>query len=185
MWQIRRSDGHCCSKAVMGTGLLVALISQRGCKQFRKGGADMPVRVLIVDDSVFIRDVLRHHLECIGCAVVAEAENTMQALDLFRTVAPTLVTMDVAVPRRGGIGAMALFRIMRNESPGIPIMVVSASAYPEIRKAFLREGALDYIMKPFDALSFKQVCNRLWGTFPELSPSTRSARPQLRLSARA
>jgi CheY-like chemotaxis protein len=128
----------------------------------------MPVRVLMVDDSVFVRDVLRHHLECIGCAVVAEAENTLQALDLFRTVAPTLVTLDVAVPHTGGIGALALFRIIRSENPGIPILVVSASAYPEIRKALLREGALDYVIKPFDASSFEQVCKNLIKMFPEL-----------------
>jgi CheY-like chemotaxis protein len=131
----------------------------------------MPVRVLMVDDSVFVRDVLRHHLECIGCAVVAEAENTLQALDLFRTVAPTLVTLDVAVPHTGGIGALALFRIMRSENPGIPILVVSASAYPEIRKALLREGALDYVIKPFDASSFEQVCSSLTKMFPELKPA--------------
>jgi CheY-like chemotaxis protein len=128
----------------------------------------MPVRVLMVDDSVLVRDVLRHHLECIGCAVVAEAENTLQALDLFRTVAPTLVTLDVAVPHTGGIGALALFRIMRSENPGIPVLVVSASAYPEIRQALLREGALDYVIKPFDASSFEQVCNNLIKMFPEL-----------------
>ncbi len=128
----------------------------------------MPVRVLMVDDSVFVRDVLRHHLECTGCEVVAEAENTLQALDLFRTVAPTLVTLDVAVPHTGGIGALALFRIMRSENPGIPILVVSASAYPEIRKALLHEGVLDYVLKPFDASSFEQVCNSLIKMFPEL-----------------
>ncbi len=128
----------------------------------------MPVRVLMVDDSVLVRDILRHHLECIGCEVVAEAENTLQALDLFRTVAPTLVTLDVAVPHTGGIGALALFRIMRSENPGIPILVVSASAYPEIRKALLHEGALDYVIKPFDASSFEQVCNSLIKMFPEL-----------------
>jgi two-component system chemotaxis response regulator CheY len=129
----------------------------------------MAVRVLMVDDSVFVRDVLRHHLECIGCEVVAEAENTLSALDLFRTVSPTLVTLDVAVLHTGGIGALALFRIMRSEKPGVPILVVSASAYPEIRKAFLREGALDYVIKPFDSTSFEQVCSRLVGMFPELS----------------
>ncbi len=128
----------------------------------------MSVRVLMVDDSVFMRDVLRHHLECIGCEVVAEAENTVQALDLFRTVAPTIVTLDVAVPHTGGIGSLALFRLMRSEKPGLPILVVSASAYPEIRRAFLREGALDYIVKPFAASSFELVCNRLVGMFPEL-----------------
>jgi two-component system, chemotaxis family, chemotaxis protein CheY len=129
----------------------------------------MSVRVLMVDGSVLVRDVLRHHLECIGCQVMAEAENTMQALDLFRTVSPALVTLDVAVPQAGGIGALALFRIMRSENPGIPILVVSASAYPEIRKAFLNEGALDYIVKPFNASSFEMVCNRLLGMFPELA----------------
>jgi CheY-like chemotaxis protein len=135
----------------------------------------MSVRVLMVDDSVFVRDVLRHHLECIGCEVVAEAENTLQALDLFRTVAPTLVTLDVAVPHTGGIGALALFRIMRTENPGIPILVISASAFPEIRKALLREGALDYVIKPFDASSFEQVCNSLIRMFPELRRLTASS----------
>ena len=128
----------------------------------------MPVRVLMVDDSLLVRDVLRHHLECLGCQVVAEAENTLQALDLFRTVAPTLVILDVSVAHTGGIGALDLFKIMRKEQPGIPILVVSASAYPELRESLLREGALDYVLKPFDASSLAQVCKSLIKTFPQL-----------------
>jgi response regulator of citrate/malate metabolism len=54
--------------------------------------------------------------------------------------------------------------------------VVSASAYPEIRKAFLREGALDYIVKPFAASSFELVCNRLVAMFPELVRVSQPAR---------
>ena len=57
---------------------------------------------------------------------------------------------------------------MRSEHPGIPNFVVSASAYPEIRKALLHEGVLDYVIKPFDASSFEQVCNSLIKMFPEL-----------------
>jgi len=137
----------------------------------------MSVRVLMVDDSVFVRDVLRHHLECIGCEVVAEAENTLQALDLFRTVTPSLVTLDVAVPQTGGIGALALFRIMRRENPGVSILVVSSMAFPEVRKSFLDEGALDYVVKPFDAASFERVCSRLIELFPELRVSPNHAHP--------
>jgi len=144
----------------------------------------MSVRVLMVDDSVFVRDVLRHHLECIGCEVVAEAENTLQALDLFHTVSPTLVTLDVAVPHTGGIGALALFRIMRSENPNVPILVVSAGAYPEIRKAFLREGALDYVIKPFDSTSFELVCNRLVAMFPELTVVAHRPSSPARISGR-
>ena len=91
----------------------------------------MGLRVLIVDDSVFIRDVLRHHLECLGCSVVAEAENTMQALDLCRTKSLKLVTLDVAVPQISGLGAFALFRIIRSENPGTAVLVISGLAFPK------------------------------------------------------
>ena len=147
----------------------------------------MSVRVLMVDDSVFVRDVLRHHLECIGCEVVAEAENTLQAMDLFRTVSPTLVILDAAVTRTGGIGSLALFRLMRAENPDFPVLVVSATALPEIRKSFIKEGALDYVVKPFDASSFSHVRSRLIQAFPELGvgygassqslPSARASQP--------
>jgi len=139
----------------------------------------MAVRVLMVDDSVFVRDVLRHHLECIGCAVVAEAENTLKALDLFSTVAPSLVTLDVAVPQTGGIGALALFRIMRRENPDVPILIVSAMGFSEVRKAFLREGALDYVVKPFDASGFARVCGRFAELFPELQLGSADTRAQI------
>jgi CheY-like chemotaxis protein len=148
----------------------------------------MAVRVLMVDDSLLVRDVLRHHLECLGCQVVAEAENTLQALDLFRTVAPTLIILDVSVAHTGGIGALALFRIMRREQPGIPILVVSAVAYPELRESLLREGAFDYVLKPFDASSLAQVCNSLIKMFPELKlvrpPRANSSESKLEGSAR-
>lgn len=128
------------------------------------------MRVLMIDDSIILRDVLRHHLECLGCPVIAEAENTLQALNLFRTVQPELVTLDVAVPQTGGIGALALFRIMRNEHPGIPILVISALTFPEVRKAFLKEGALDYLVKPFTPQTFEAVRKRVIEQFPELVP---------------
>jgi two-component system chemotaxis response regulator CheY len=136
----------------------------------------MPVRVLMVDDSVFVRDVLRHHLECMGCEVVAEAENTSQALDLYRTVKPSLVTLDVTVQRTGGIGSLALFRMIRADNPQIPILIVSAISFPEIRKSFLREGALDYLVKPFEADSFVNVCGKLSEIFPELNPLAQQPR---------
>lgn len=131
----------------------------------------------MIDDSVLVRDVLRHHLECIDCAVVAEAENTLQALNLFRTVSPDLVTLDVAIPQIGGLGALALFRIMRNESPNSPILVISGLAFPEVKKSFLREGALDYVTKPFNPQSFENVRKRLVETFPALQVSVQRPLP--------
>lgn len=128
----------------------------------------MAVRVLIVDDSLVVRNILRQHLECIGCEVVAEAENTQQALQLFRTVSPALVILDFAVPQTGGISGLALFRAIRAERPRVQILVESALAAPGIRKTLLAEGAIDYIAKPFDPQHFERVCACLIELFPEL-----------------
>jgi CheY-like chemotaxis protein len=57
---------------------------------------------------------------------------------------------------------------MRAENPDVPVLVVSATALPEIRKSFINEGALDYVVKPFDASSFSHVRSRLIQVFPEL-----------------
>jgi two-component system, chemotaxis family, chemotaxis protein CheY len=137
----------------------------------REKSQTMAIRVLMVDDSVFIRDVLRHHLECIGCEVVAEAENTLQALDLFRTVSPSLVTLDIEVPQTGGIGGLALMRIMRTEKPNVQVMVMGTPAFPEIRKSFMREGAVDFLVKPLNSHSFEQVRGKLIQLFPALGPT--------------
>jgi len=129
----------------------------------------MSVRVLLVDDSLVVRDVLRNHLECLGCSVVAEAENTLQALDLFRTVKPDLVILDVAVAQTGGIGALALFRIMRSEIPDVAVLVISGLALTDLRRSFVKEGALDYLFKPLDGRTFEQVRKLLVERFPKLA----------------
>ncbi|MBV8774956.1 MAG: response regulator [Deltaproteobacteria bacterium] len=128
----------------------------------------MSVRVLIVDDSVIVRDELRHHLECIGCEVVAEAANTGQALALFRTVSPSLVIIDTAVPQTGGIGGLALLRIMRREDPAVQVLVLGLLPLPEVRKSFLSEGAVDFLIKPSLLNGFDYMRRRLEELFPEL-----------------
>lgn len=128
----------------------------------------MAIRAMIVDDSGSARETIRNHLECIGCEVVVEAENTAQALDLFRTVRPALVALEVALSRVGAAGALALLRLMRREAPHTPIIVMSALPLPEMRRSFDGEGAFDYLAKPFDAGDFKRVRLKLEDSFPEL-----------------
>lgn len=128
----------------------------------------MVVKVLIVDDSIAVRDVLRLDLESIGCEVVAEAENALQALDLFRTVKPDVVTLDVLMPRVGNIDSIGFFRILRKEAPTVPVIIVSVVADPEIRTRFMDGGALEYILKPFSPRTFQQIRQRLVDRFPAM-----------------
>jgi two-component system, chemotaxis family, chemotaxis protein CheY len=126
------------------------------------------VRVLIVDDSPFARKVISHHLEDYGCTVVGEAENGKHAIALFREFHPELVTLDVMMPVVDGIDSLMAFRQMRRENPRVAILIVSAIPFDKTRDTFREEGALGYVLKPFNRYSFDQVRMRLIREFPEL-----------------
>jgi CheY-like chemotaxis protein len=68
---------------------------------------------------------------------------------------------------------------MRAEVPDMPILVLSALAFPEVRKSFLREGALDYLVKLLTPPSFENVRDRLIKLFPELAQREPLAAPAL------
>lgn len=128
----------------------------------------MLVKALIADDSLFIRDAVRHHLERFGCRVAGEADNASQTIRLFRTLKPDVVTLDVVMPQVDGIDSLQALRKMLQEDPRVKIIVVSAMPFDETRDAFMREGAVDYVIKPFNSFSFELVRQKLEKFFPEL-----------------
>ena len=133
----------------------------------------MSVEALIIDDSPIARRIIRHHLEQIGCRVIGEAENASLGLKLFREQKPRLVTLDLIMPAVNGIDAVHAFRTMRKENPSAQIVIVSAVPFEKTRRTMADEGALAYIIKPFNKFSFDQTRMRLLRAFPELA--TRSA----------
>jgi two-component system, chemotaxis family, chemotaxis protein CheY len=124
--------------------------------------------VLVVDDSPFARKVISHHLESYGCIIVGEAENGKQAVAMFKELQPDLVTLDVMMPVVEGVDSLIAFREMRKEKPRIAVLVVSAIPFEKTRDTFREEGALGYVLKPFNKYSFDQVRMRLAREFPEL-----------------
>jgi two-component system, chemotaxis family, chemotaxis protein CheY len=140
----------------------------------------MLVRALVVDDSMFIRVLIRRQLERIGCTVVAEAENASQALSLFRSLKPDLVTLDVVMAEADGTDSLTALRAMRHEDPNAQIILMTAMPFEESRAAFLSAGAQDYVVKPFDNATFERIRRRLATLFPQLgngaAPAEVSAR---------
>jgi CheY-like chemotaxis protein len=128
----------------------------------------MAVRVLIADNSGITRDIMRNHLECGGCQIVAETETVAQAVDLFRTTRPDVVTLDIGLRSERGLDAVSLFRMIRRESPETSIVIVSASQAPDDNHIYLREGALECIVEPFDSYGLERMWRRLSDIYPEL-----------------
>lgn len=104
------------------------------------------IRVLVVDDSAFMRKALTKMLESDpGIRVVGTARDGVDALERVRQLDPDLVTLDVEMPRLDGLGALT--RIMA-EAPR-PVLMVSSltEAGAEVTLKALDQGALDYVPK--------------------------------------
>jgi CheY-like chemotaxis protein len=129
----------------------------------------MSVRALIVDDSPVVRKVIRYHLATYGVRGISEAENPFQALAVFREHALNLVILDLMMPESNGMSSRELFDTIKREAPATAIIIVSSIPYEKVRATFASDGALDYIVKPFNQISFDRARRKLGRIFPEFS----------------
>lgn len=128
----------------------------------------MSVTTLIVDDTNLASQVIRYHLEGIGCTVVGVARNASEGLKLFRQFKPRLVTLDLMMPKVEGIDSLMMLREMKKEAPETAVIVVSVIPFEKTQNIFYDEGIFAYIVKPFNQYSFEPVQIKLLHAFPEL-----------------
>jgi two-component system chemotaxis response regulator CheY len=105
----------------------------------------MPPQVLIVDDSDFMRNLLREILEE-NFEIVDEAENGVEAVELYREYDPDLVMMDIVMPIRDGIEAT---NEITGSDPGANVIMCTSVGQEEKMKNAVKAGADGYITKPF------------------------------------
>ncbi|MGZ6195418.1 MAG: response regulator [Candidatus Binataceae bacterium] len=104
-------------------------------------------RVLLVEDEVDIRELIRYSLAQAGLDV-EEASDGAEALDKLRAFAPDLVVLDLMLPGMPGLEVCQRLR-SRAETARLPIMVVSAKSNASDKALGLAMGADDYVTKPF------------------------------------
>src|SRR6266852_5194525 len=120
----------------------------------------MSETILVVDDEENIRHTLRGVLADEGFEVL-EAPDGRRALELLRQVAPRLAIVDVWMPEMDGI---ELVERMRNQAPGVPIIVISGHGTIETAVRVIRLGAFDFLEKPFPLEALLSVVGRALGT---------------------
>src|SRR6185437_6863472 len=110
-------------------------------------------RVLIVDDSAFMRRVTSQIIESSGEFVVAgTARNGIYALKQIREVHPDIVTLDVDMPEMDGLSALGF---IMGQMP-VPVVMLSAGTRSSGQEATLRAlelGAVDFVLKPSGSIS--------------------------------
>lgn len=107
----------------------------------------MNATLLITDDSMIIREMIKDVARGAGWTIVAEAANGLEAVQQYQVHQPTAVTLDLTMPEYDGLYAL---RNIRELDARAQILVVSAiDQAPVIREA-VDLGAADFIVKPFD-----------------------------------
>ncbi len=103
-------------------------------------------RVLIVDDDAASRELLEVRLRALKYEVAMAADGR-EALSAVRRETPALVLLDLQMPRMGG---MELLRTLRRDGVDLPVIVITAHGSVESAVEAMKEGAYDFILKPFD-----------------------------------
>lgn len=104
----------------------------------------MEKKILIVDDSAFMRKVLRDIFESAGYTNFVEASNGREALEKWRSEHPDFMFLDIIMPEMNGMD------VLREIGKEAQIIVVSAVGQKEMIEEAKSLGALDYVVKPFD-----------------------------------
>lgn len=104
-------------------------------------------RILIVDDAMIMRLRIREIAEQSGWEVVGEAATGQQAIEMYTSLKPGLVTMDIVMPNLDGVEALRAIRTLDTKAR---ICMVSALNQKEKLAECIQLGAIDFIVKPFD-----------------------------------
>ena len=115
-------------------------------------------RILVCDDSAFMRMMLKKLLAEKGHDIVAEAGDGKQAIQLYRQHKPDLVTMDITMPIMDGIEAV---RHIHNEDPLARIVMVTAIGQRGVITEAIKAGASSFIIKPFDPDQIEETINKV------------------------
>ena len=104
--------------------------------------------ILICDDAVFMRAMIKDILTKNGYNVAGEAENGAKAVEKYNELKPDLVLMDITMPEMDGIQAL---KKIKATDPGAMVIMCSAMGQQAMVIESIQSGAKDFIVKPFQA----------------------------------
>jgi two-component system, chemotaxis family, chemotaxis protein CheY len=118
----------------------------------------MSKNVLIVDDSLYMRTVIKDALENAGFNVVGQAANGEQAIDLAFNLRPDIITLDNILPDMIGTD---ILKVYGDEGLPSKVIMISAVGQESVIQEGLSLGAKAYIVKPFTSDQLLQEVQKL------------------------
>lgn len=117
-------------------------------------------KIMIVDDALFMRKVIRDLLTENGYTEIVEAGDGLKAIEVYKEERPDLVIMDITMPSLDGIETIKQLHQIDNK---VIILMCSAMGHEVMVKEALIHGAKDFVVKPFKSERVISAVQRLLG----------------------
>ncbi|OUO94641.1 response regulator [Cloacibacillus sp. An23] len=117
----------------------------------------MKARVLIADDSVHMRMILKEMLVRCGCEVVGEAEDGAEAVRMYDELMPDVATLDISMPKMDGIAAL---KAIKAKHPNARLVTVGAMNQQKLVIEAVRAGTSGFFLKPFQSERVAEAIER-------------------------
>ena len=114
-------------------------------------------RILVADDSSFLRNALKKIMEKHGYEVIGMAENGLETVTKYKELKPDLVVLDVIMPQMNGLEVLKLLRAV---DPNAAVVMVSSMSTKESVVNCIQAGAKNYILKPFEEQKVVEVIRK-------------------------
>lgn len=118
----------------------------------------MKKRILVVDDTVYMRSMVKDALEG-DYEIVGEAANGETAIDLAHGLKPDLITLDNVLPDMMGIDVL---KVLQESELECKILMVSAVGQEAMKDKAVELGAMGYVVKPFQPDHLLDEVNRVF-----------------------
>ncbi|MBP3195120.1 MAG: response regulator [Cardiobacteriaceae bacterium] len=115
-------------------------------------------RIMVVDDSMIIRNKISRLPKDSGFSIVCEAKNGQQAVELCKRYKPDIITLDITMPEMDGLEALGKLLLI---SPDVKVLIVSALSDQATGLEALELGAQGFLTKPFTETTLLKALNTL------------------------
>ena len=127
----------------------------------------MPIRLILADDHLIVRDGVRSLLERDGLEVVGEASDGYEAVRLAERLHPDVAVLDVSMPLLNGLDTARHFRVV---SPGTKVILLTVHEEAQYVLESLHVGARGYVLKDQAAGDLTAAIHHVFGGGHYLSP---------------
>lgn len=116
----------------------------------------MSKRVLIVDDSLYMRTVIKDALSQAGYDVVGQAGSGESAIDMALELEPDVITLDNILPDMLGLDVL---NVLKEEDSTSKVVMISAVGQESVIEEGIKRGASKYLVKPFTSEQLVEAIN--------------------------